>query len=770
MKKFLPLIIIFFSAVLFFQPFFLQNKLPIPSDTIVGLYHPFRDLYAPTNPNGVAYKNFLITDPVRQQYPWKSLTMDAWKQGHLPLWNPYEMAGMPLLATVQPGAFYPLNILLLFAPFSHSWSIFIFLQQILAGIFLFWYLRSLKLETISSLFGAVTYSFSGFIIAWLEWGTIVHVILWLPLILLSIDKIFSSYAESETLEFDADSKSLKNKRIYRWFLLYLFSFTAAFFAGHLQPFFYLFIFAFAYFIARWIQFGKTKKVLLLFLLSTLVFFLITFIQWLPTIKLILQSARDIDLNWQQDGWFIPWQHLIQFVAPDFFGNPTTLNYWGVWNYAELVGYISIAPLLFAGYALFYRHDRKTFFFGSVFFLSLLFALPTFFAQIPFLLHLSFFSTAQPTRLLFLIDFSLVVLAVLGMDYFFRSARKKHIISPIIFLGLIFACLWAVVLFGASYFSGFTLENVATAKRNLLLPTILFGAVSFFLLASLFIKNKKFQMIAAIILLVITFADLFRFAQKFTPFTDTAYLFPQTASITFLQEQKKPFRIMTTDSKILPPNFSVMYRLESLSGYDPLYLRRYAEFIIASERDKPDITPPFGFNRIINPQNVDSRLIDLLGAKYILSLTSLESSKLKEVFTEGNTHIYENKNAYPRAFFVKDIKVTKTKQASMNLLFDKQLNLRNTAIVETTDAVFSSTKFVLGRVENITTSPYQVRVHVVNKGDGFLVLTDSYYPTWDVRMCTGDKCIKAQAHQTDYLFQGVLVPAGTYDIIFAPSLL
>ncbi len=61
--------------------------MPIPADTIVGLYHPFKDLYAKEYPNGIPYKNFLTTDPVRQQYPWRSLTIDNEKNGKLPLWN-----------------------------------------------------------------------------------------------------------------------------------------------------------------------------------------------------------------------------------------------------------------------------------------------------------------------------------------------------------------------------------------------------------------------------------------------------------------------------------------------------------------------------------------------------------------------------------------------------------------------------------------------------------------------------------------------------------
>src|SRR6478609_7536196 len=105
----------------FFSPIF-KNKLPIPSDTIIGLYHPFRDLYAKTNPNGIPFKNFLITDPVRQQYPWRLLSISSLEQLQLPLWNPYEMTGTPLLANFQSAGLYPLNIFLLILPFNYGWT------------------------------------------------------------------------------------------------------------------------------------------------------------------------------------------------------------------------------------------------------------------------------------------------------------------------------------------------------------------------------------------------------------------------------------------------------------------------------------------------------------------------------------------------------------------------------------------------------------------------------------------------------------------------
>ena len=769
MKKlfFLPLIFLFLIIFSFYHSFLLQGKLPIPSDTIVGLYHPFRDLYAKDYPNGIPYKNFLITDPVRQQYPWRFLAVSLEKMGQLPLWNPYSFGGTPLMANFQTAAFYPLNILLFIFPFAIGWSLLVMLQPILAGIFLYFYLRHLRLSYVACFLGAFVFSFCGFSIAWLEWGTLDSVVAWTPLVLLSIDKIFWGFDAFKNSKFKSQKSKLqfKIKNLYVWFVVFLLSLTFAFFAGHLQPFFYLSFVAACYFFGRWVQLGKSKMIFSLFLLLGVCFLLFTSIQWLPTAQFIFQSARNADqLNsWQQPGWFIPWQNLVQLVAPDFFGNPATLNYWGIWNYGEFIGYVGILPLIMAIFALFYRHDKKTFFFGTFFFLSLIFSLPTIFAKIPYILQMPFFATSQPTRLLFLTDFSLSILAALGLDFYITSKKKKKILYPIIFIFIIFAGLWFFVLSGYKTLH-ISPDSISISKHNLFLPTVFLTLITVFLSGTVFIKQKKASFALIIILLFISVIDLFRFADKFIPFTPENYLFPSTAALSYLQDQKGQFRIIETDSEILPPNFSVMYHLQSLDGYDPLYLQRYGEMLVATGRNKPDIHAPFGFNRIITSTNVDSRLIDLFGVKYIMSLSDLNDPKLQKVFTEGQTRVYKNIKAFPRVFFVTNIKAVSNKQEAIDSLFDLKINLHNTAIVEGWDS--SKKNFMTGSASIINYQANSISLSTQSEGDTFLVLTDTFYPTWHV---TVDGKIQ-KIYRTDYNFRGVLLPKGNHHVLFSDSLL
>lgn len=759
MKKntFLPLLFLFITIIFFFHSFLSSGKLPIPSDTIIGLYHPFRDLYAKEYPNGIAYKNFLITDPVRQQYPWRFLAVSLEKSGLLPLWNPYSFGGTPLLANFQTAAFYPLNILLFLLPFQIGWSILVMLQPLLAGLFLYLYLRRMRLSELAAAFGGVIFAFCGFSIAWLEWNLLGQVALWLPLILLAKEHLLA-------------------KTSYKWIIVLIFAECSAFLAGHLQTFFYLALISESYLIARVIQIihGEKQKThfwkkawgkYYQFLIYSLIIIVVTFIQWLPTVQFVLQSARDTDQldAWKQAGWFIPWQNLVQFFSPDFFGNPTTLNYWGVWNYGEFVGYIGLFPLIISLFALFYRRDGKTFFFGILFFLSLLFSLPTIFAQAPYLLHIPFLSTSQPTRLLFITDFSLSVLSALGLDFYLKNSNKIKILYPLAFVFVIFAGLWIFVLAGYKSLH-IDYSSIVVSKHNLYLPTGLLIAITVFLLAYIFIKQPKIRMSLIIVLLLISVVDLFRFADKFIPFTNQSYLFPPTAALSYLQSQKGQFRIMETDSQIMPPNFSIMYHLQSLDGYDPLYLERYGEFIAAIQRNRPDISPPFGFNRIITPKTIDSRLIDLFGVKYIMSLSDLKDKKLTKVFTEGQTRIYKNSQAFPRVFFAQNVKVASDKNEAIKDLFNSQVNLHTTAIVENWDK--ENMKYSTGTATITKYSENSITISTQNNDNSFLVLTDSFYPTWHVTIDGKENKI----YRTDYTFRGVLIPSGKHRVVFYDSLL
>ncbi len=725
-------------GVFFWQTLF-YGRLPVPSDALVGLYHPWRDLYAESYPRGIPFKNFLITDPVRQQIPWRKIAIDQWKDANLPWWNPYTFSGTPLAANIQAGAFYPLNILFFLFSFPVAWTILIMLQPLLSGAFLFFYLRSHRLSPIASVFGALAWAFGGFSVAWLTWGTMVHVMAWLPLVLLAIDRV------------------IEGKKRQKWTLVLSGAIAMSLFAGHSQIFLYVVLVTVGYGIWRLRNQAQklrsvSRKWLVIALLGAV---LMTAIQWVPLLSFLPETSRLADgQTWQKAGWFIPWKHLVQFVAPDFFGNPTTLNYWGEWNYGEFIGYIGVIPLLFAVAAMRIK-ARMPRFWLWVLGISLLFALPTPVAKLPYILKIPVLSSLQPTRLLSIASFSVAIFASFGLDAWLKG--KKRVWWPVIFLALFFSGLWCIVLFGSHIGISVLPENLEVAKRNLILPTALFvGGTTVYLLGSL----KKFRYICVVVLLVLSVFDLLRFGWKFTPFTDVKYFFPTTNVIEFLQHQPKPFRVMSLDDRLFPPNASAYYGLESIEGYDPIYSRSYEEFIASSERGRPDTTPPYGFNRIITPQNIDSPLIPLLNVRYVLSLVDIERPYLRKVFEEGETRVYEDVRAVGRAYFVEKVIYEHDSQKILEHLFDKDLTPMELAFVQKPLSLLSVPLMLSEHVVIDEYNSNTIRLGVQAENTRFLLISNIYDSNWNAYIDgKATDIIRA-----NYIFQGLVVQEGKHEIV------
>ncbi len=762
MKKNVPYLILLFLPIIFFWKFFLYGLLPIPADTIIGLYHPYRDFYSEEYPNGIPYKNFLITDPVRQQYPWRKFSIGQWKDGVVPGWNPYAFAGTPHIATYQSASFYPLNILLFILPFQFGWSLLIVLQPTLAAVFMYMYLKKMAVTNYGSFLGAVVYAFCGFNMVWSTWNTLGHVALWLPLILYFIETILTGYKQKQY--------PIRSAVIHS--VLLAISGTLCVFAGHAQTVFYALCITILYLLGRMIQLYREpynnknnlilKKTLITCIISAAIIAVVTSVQTYPFLQFVNQSSRGLDQSHTQEGWFIPFKHLIQFATPDYFGNPATLNYWGVWNYAELVGYIGVIPLLFVIISLFFIKRRMILFYWVLVLSALVFSTDNFFARLPFVLKVPLLSTSQPTRLLFIVDFCFAVLAALGFD----SVLKKKINYRRILYSSLFPILVYGFLWWSTYGQFFTkeLEDSLVSRRNLYIPTFLaiIGIVFLFIYKK---ASARYQSIFVQLVLIVIVADLFRFGWKFTPFTNHEYLYPSTKTIDFLQSQPGIFRIMSTDDRILPPNFSMMYKLQSIDGYDPLYLRNYGELASSIVRNAPDISP-FSFNRIISVKNSNHKLIDFLNVKYVLSLSDLNFPHFVKVFEEGQTKIYENTRMMPRAFLVPSVIQVGSKQEEIQILLDTSVDLSQSAVVK---SQINLSSLPLHPDESVTITRYtenEVEMKVVATGKRLLVFSDVYYPNWKVYVDN----INVQLHEVNYAFRGVEVPQGDHTVIFKYNLL
>ena len=113
--------------------------------------------------------------------PPRILWVDAIRGGVFPLWNPYYYSGIPLLAALQPGVFYPPNILLLILPFDLAFNWIIIIHFFLSGVFTFLLLRELGASIVGALIGALIFMLGGYMISVHNLLSTLLSVTWVPL-------------------------------------------------------------------------------------------------------------------------------------------------------------------------------------------------------------------------------------------------------------------------------------------------------------------------------------------------------------------------------------------------------------------------------------------------------------------------------------------------------------------------------------------------------------------------------------------------------------
>ncbi len=84
--------------------------------------------------------------------------------GHIPLWNPYLMGGVPYVAGMAGDIFYPPSLLLrAIFPVDVAMSLAFALHLFFAGLFAYLFLRSWRLGFYAALIGGLAYMLSGFV-------------------------------------------------------------------------------------------------------------------------------------------------------------------------------------------------------------------------------------------------------------------------------------------------------------------------------------------------------------------------------------------------------------------------------------------------------------------------------------------------------------------------------------------------------------------------------------------------------------------------------
>jgi hypothetical protein len=264
-------------------------------------------------------------DVIAQFMPWKMFAREELLAGRIPLWNPYHFSGAPFLANMQSAVLYPIDLLLLPFPVARAFGLSLWIHTALAGIFAYLFVRDFRVSMAGSIFGALAFMFGGFFMIHIFAGNLLtaYAAAWIPLMLL-LGKRAGEWARRRGRLREALPLLVWGGPVAALQIL----------AGHPQMTFYSFFFAtvLAALVAliggerdgqdgrcggRLNRGGRALAgVVLLLLFGTG----LAAVQIMPTTEFALHSSRSEALSYEEAAQFtFSPDRMIEFLVPEFFG-------------------------------------------------------------------------------------------------------------------------------------------------------------------------------------------------------------------------------------------------------------------------------------------------------------------------------------------------------------------------------------------------------------------------------------------------------------------
>ncbi|MCP4583507.1 MAG: hypothetical protein GY839_18010 [candidate division Zixibacteria bacterium] len=678
---------------------------------------------------GVFFRTMLI-DYFRVHFTW-------------PLWDPFIHGGMPFVDGMHGEIFYmPSFIIYMIFKLSFAWGFILALHVFLAGIFMYMFLKEIKIRGMVAFLGGLMYMMAPFLISLVYAGHNgkIFIIALTPLILFIYHRAFTRTS------------------LFYYILLAIIIFLGIT-TSHMQMAYFMFFMLGIYFITTTIQRWRLDKInplkpTLLFsaavglglIMASMQF--VTPYQYLQkysmrTIRTQSENKYEYATSWSMNYEEVGANFFPEFCGDNIKGQPTT--YWGP-NYFKLNSeHFSIIALFLAilGIGLWQRRGKWFFFWTIV--IATLYALG---ANTPafriFYLIPGVKSFRAPGMINFLVGFSAITLACMGLESFLQAKKsdqtfkKTWRIYTYISIGYSFIAFLVIILQMGFFKIWFAIFGTPDAQKTQVLQmgldTITIGAVIsliavlglYFLLK--FYRDKKIKaglIITALALFTIIYMWYFnsRYFISFDPRSNYA----KTPVVDFLQSKQaeEQFRVFVMP-QTLRDYYLAYHGIEELS-FTILHGNHLATFEkLAGQR-----APMAGL--IYQP------IQDLLNAKYIVSAQQLppqyfKPDRFRMIKRAGNLLVYENLTALPRAFPMYRYTVIEDEDRIIAMLSDTTFDYRSTVIFEEIPDnpppdYDDSLQFAVVPARIFDSELNQFRVDVEMIEDGFLFLSENYYPAW-----------------------------------------
>lgn len=826
-----------------------------------SLYHPYGILSdGPVGYEGRKSLNTFNIDLTHNysQWPLNKLVGNMYREGELPLWNPYQGIGIPLAAQNTIGAFFPYYVLETISPVC-TWDYFLLGRLWVAGFFTYLFLRLLGLSYTASLLGGIFYMFSGNLIWHINREDMVNTSMTVPVLFFTLERLLQRQLYKD-IAFSAGAYSL--------ILL-----------GQPEAALWVMLLSVCYITLRCLRMGIKRRAMPFFIaLPVLLGLGIS----APLISLFLEMVAN-SLNIHTEGLMgiagvnMSWKYKLSIIFPTLFTLPTYYRIWpenGCWDFlGSCTGVLSIY-LTSLGLVMIFLSKGKSLRWELVFFAG--FAIVIVLKNLgvhPFIWlgYLPIFNAcwsqrwAGPTW-----AFSFAVAAAIGLEVLKRNLQQSNPgtasarVSFVDALSYLFGSLWRKVLFAAlsiyllsetileisgivkkwsygSFFAPSVLGGCGLALGVLIIAIFLTWeyykrgnglaafvplgflelwyaiprgynyptlnqlwipvAIGLFVILSIALeRNRRALLGSFFFVLSYLLIDAYAYnglPDRYDPFTEAPY-------VKYLKNHGGHYRVIGAEG-ILIPNYASALGIQDIhyiNTITPSWFHDYVEenLYIA----KPGITsgsfwftgiarfPTLTFPKVSSEQvsedvkgvldnahrverevRTNLPFYSLLGLKYIIVLNYTpfnvfglreENEVIFPLIYHNEVNIYENPEAFPRAFVAQRVKYASSFKEAQDLVRELGFDLRHTAVLE--EALPAGYTSEMHHADRSTAlikqySPRKVVIEVHMDSPGILVLSDLYYPGWKVYI-DGKP---AKLYRVDGIIRGVFVQEGEHTIVF-----
>ena len=693
----------------------------------------------------------------------QGITAAKEEYGKYPLWLPWVFSGLPSVHSFQniSDYYFPnflINILQAIG-IPGFWN-YIF-HFILAGMGVFAILRTLGTSRYSSLFGGLSFALMPYLITMVVHGhgSQMMTTAWLPWVIWALlrlhDEInFSNIGILGLLIGFQLQRGHAQIAYYTWMA-----------AGLLILMLLLNIHISQSHRSKWMIFTTMGLILGLFMAMWI---------YLPVLNYAPHSIRGAEVGGgtgfdYATAWSFSFGEMSTFFIPSFYGFGGA-TYWGNMPFTDYPNYMGIIVITLAIIGILFHTGKIKWFFVLTAILALLISFGKhFFLYQIFYDYFPFFNKFRvPAMFLILTQFSVAVLAALGLD-----ASTKWIIdykNDEMVKKLAQICgVIVLIIIGLKFTMGNnpnfnSRSHLALDPLRLdMINSDMIKSILFILLggSAFYITRKGWigpQTLAGI---VITFSviDLalvdmqiiepdkgsYRQSTMMKKSVKSAYL-SEDEVIRFLKQDTSKYRILPLGNLKNENRWSA-FQIESVRGYHPAKIFRYNK-----------VKDEVGWNSL--------GVLQMLNVKYAITLEELPHPAFEHIFSGKLFHqrkyqkanVYKFKYVLPRTFFAEKLKVIPNLDGQLNALRNQGFNPQKTSVVEqlSPDIEYNPNS----KAEIIYWSPDKIELQVSTPTNQFLILSEIYYPEgWEITSHPN-----WDIYPVNTILRGIYIPAGKHHIV------